>query len=358
MKLVDDCADRLRASADRSEDLRDLDPESAAILRDSTLFAALTPSTVGGHQVDPITEMEIIAAVASIDPSIGWAYWALAGSTARAASQIPAAAIDVVFPPSGKFPLIAFDERPYDNRVIVSADGDTAHVSGRWQFGSGVTHADWVLAIGNDGDGGLRAAVVPHSEVTVHDTWHPSGLSGSGTVSYSVDTQVPASYTWSYPPGMPLRGGAHFCARRAAVKHLGFAIGVGVGSLDHFTRHLAKRGDRAAAGAVADLARAEMAMSAVKALGEVEVGRMWSEAMATLAVGDNTYLRLLAAARWATEIALDVCNLAARYGDASMLARQNPLQRNLRDIAAAAAHGEISPTVMDRFGHTILRRTR
>lgn len=363
LALVEEIAEGLRAGADASEDARLLVPGSLHLLRDSGLLRALAPTEVGGWQVDPVTELELIEAVSAIDGSTGWMFWALAGSTARAASMMPDPAAREVFG-GNRFGLIAFDERPYDNVLVV--EGATVRVRGMWRFGTGASCADWVVAIGHrepsDGTGAsLLAAIVPTSDVEIVDEWDPSGLSGTGTVGYRIaDLLVPPAHSWAYPPaGPPVRGGVHFCGRRAAVKHLGFALGVARSSIAAFTPHIAGR--RAGSGGVsaavtADLARAQLQVDAARELGFAAVTAMWEEAWSTGAVSARTYRRVRATARYATEVAVDVCGLVARHGDVSLLGRQNPLQRNLRDITAAAAHAEIGPVVLDEFGGDLLAR--
>ncbi|WP_246180802.1 hypothetical protein [Nocardia ninae] len=304
--------------------------------------------------------MELIAAVTAIDGATGWMFWALAGSTARAASMLPEDAVTEVFG-NGQFPLIAYDERPYDN-VIRIRDG-LAEINGTWRFGTGVSCADWVVAIAHAETSStgtpLIAAIVPTRHVEIIDSWNASGLSGTGTVGYRIDgLVVPELHTWPYPPSMPVRGGAHFISRRAAIKHLGFALGLARSSLEWFTDHVIGRQRTAVVSAslFADLARARLDLDAAYALGLSEVSTIWIEAVRTSHVTDQSYLRLRAVARRVTEIAMDVCALAARYGDASMLARQNPLQRNLRDITAAAAHAEVSAVVLDEFGTELIKQ--
>jgi alkylation response protein AidB-like acyl-CoA dehydrogenase len=77
-------------------------------------------------------------------------------------------------------------------------------VTGRWKFGSGVTHADVVVGgafiLGDDGtmlpgDAGLplwKTLVLPRDAVGVIDVWYTTGLEGSGSNDYAVtDAFVP-----------------------------------------------------------------------------------------------------------------------------------------------------------------------
>lgn len=76
-------------------------------------------------------------------------------------------------------------------------------VSGRWQFGSGCLHADRIVGgcmifeddapvIGADGLPEVMVAFLPRDDVVIHDTWHTTGLAGTGSNDYSVtDAFVP-----------------------------------------------------------------------------------------------------------------------------------------------------------------------
>jgi alkylation response protein AidB-like acyl-CoA dehydrogenase len=350
----------LAAGADASEDAGRLASRSVEALRSSGLFAALCPREVGGDQVDPLTEMELIEAVSALDPSTGWSYWAAAGSTARVASMLPERALAEVFPPGGPMGLIAFQERDFGNVVRPTQDG--LLVCGRWPYGTGVAFADWVVAVGRVEPASqvgpfpgaeLLAAVVPIAQCAVVDGWDAPGLCGTGTFDYRIDELVvPWHRVWAYPPGAPLRGGAHFSFRRAPVKHTGFALGVARDSLDRFTAHLASRAGagRRAHGAVhADVGRCDLALAGARTLAYATVASVWEEARAAGAIARASQERLRATARFVTEVALDVCGLV-QHGDASLLARQQPLHRNLRDITVAAAHGEVAGSAIAAYG--------
>lgn len=358
---VSEIATVLRAGADASEDRRSLVPASLHALRSSGLLAALAPEEVGGYQVDPITELELIEAVSAIDGSAGWLYWALAGSTARAASMLPQLAAAEIFVKDAPFPLFAFQEHPFGNVVYPSPAG--LRVSGRWPFGTGVADADWVIAVGTVDPAARRgawpdsaelAAAVPVSEVTVVDTWDAAGLAGTGTFDYEIDDLlVPWRRVWAYPQIQPVRGGIHFCFRRAPIKHIGFALGVARHSLIKLAQHIRARAgaNRTTEGAVkTQVARSALALDAARALGLETVANVWQEARHTGTVAPESRIRLRATARYVTDVAVDVCSLAIHHGDASIVARQHPLQRNLRDIAVGSSHSEVSEAALEEFG--------
>jgi alkylation response protein AidB-like acyl-CoA dehydrogenase len=91
----------------------------------------------------------------------------------------------------------------------VGVDGGY-RVSGRWKFGSGCTHADVMIAgcivmndngppvIGPDGMPVVRTVVARSDRFDVIDTWHTTGLAGSGSNDYAcTDLFVPVEHTFS-----------------------------------------------------------------------------------------------------------------------------------------------------------------
>ena len=89
-------------------------------------------------------------------------------------------------------------------------------VSGRWEWATGIQHADWVmvntLIAHDDGPPEPRFVVVPRDEVEVDDVWHTSGMRATGSHTVHVeDLFVPRERTISSgdfrstePPGAAL----------------------------------------------------------------------------------------------------------------------------------------------------------
>lgn len=85
-------------------------------------------------------------------------------------------------------------------------------VKGRWHFGSGIHHADWVLAgavvPGLHPFEGSRVMVLPRDQVVNHDNWQVAGLNASGSCDYSIENVfVPEQMTdgWTCHPSITER---------------------------------------------------------------------------------------------------------------------------------------------------------
>ena len=83
--------------------------------------------------------------------------------------------------------------RCHANGVAVPAEGGF-RLSGRWQWGTGITHADWVIVGARaTSDGGLpafRFLALPRDEVKVEDVWFVDGMSGTGSNDIVIEDAV------------------------------------------------------------------------------------------------------------------------------------------------------------------------
>src|SRR5271165_4974894 len=73
-------------------------------------------------------------------------------------------------------------------------------VKGRWSYGSGIYHAEWVgggaSVPGQPRTAGGRFVLLPSNQVVIHDNWQVAGLRASGSSDYSVEDQfVPEEMT-------------------------------------------------------------------------------------------------------------------------------------------------------------------
>src|SRR5215471_13836522 len=162
---IETIAPVVREYANQSEQLGRLAEPIIKAARQTGLLRFICAHELGGCEADPLTVMEVSEALSRIDGSAGWTLGIIANATALAGAFLPAE-------------------------------------SARWSFGSGIHFADWVLAgalaPGQSPPEGLRVAVLPHQQVTVHDNWQVAGLRGTGSCDFSIDNVfVPDNMTFS-----------------------------------------------------------------------------------------------------------------------------------------------------------------
>jgi len=181
---IETIAPVVQECARQSEQLGRLAEPIIKAARQTSLLRFICAHELGGCEADPLTVMEVSEALCRIDGSVGWTLGIIANATALAGAFLPAESARRVF--GGGVPIIAGAVQPRNSTAEPVAGGYL--VNGRWSFGSGIHFADWVVAgalvPGQSPPAGLRVAVLPREQVTVHDNWQVSGLRGTGQLRF------------------------------------------------------------------------------------------------------------------------------------------------------------------------------
>jgi 3-hydroxy-9,10-secoandrosta-1,3,5(10)-triene-9,17-dione monooxygenase len=191
----------LAANASAAEEQRRLPSEVVDALIRAEFFTITSPRSHGGHQEPPGTLIQVSRELARHCGSTGWIV-ALLGIHNAIFGLLPAEGQQEIFGPGD--PVLAPGVFAPQGSLATVEDG--FRLSGRWGFGSGCRHANWALlsAVTDqmDFETGLpevRMAVVSMSEVRVADTWHTSGMRGTGSNDLIVaDAFVPAHRTLAF----------------------------------------------------------------------------------------------------------------------------------------------------------------
>ncbi|MEM9610134.1 MAG: hypothetical protein AAGA99_22125 [Actinomycetota bacterium] len=156
-------------------------------VRDSGLFSLMMPRRYGGHEADLDTFFEVVLTLSQADTAMGW----LTGFYIEHCFWFCG------FPESFQTELFADRDHVLAPGAInvgagqaVEVDGGY-RVDGRWQWGTGIVHADWVLAgaMVRTGDGGIdpRFFALPREQVETVDTWHVAGMCATGSLDMVID---------------------------------------------------------------------------------------------------------------------------------------------------------------------------
>ena len=176
----------LRERVPEAEALRRIPDESIADLIESGLMRATLPARLGGSEANYRTIMEIVALLSRGCASTGWVYCNLASCTFKLALW-PEQAQDEIWDADRDALLTGNLIFPCGKATRV--DGGY-RLSGRWPFGSGIDHAcaNFFAAMVVDREPQeFRIFLVPKGEFTILDTWHASGLRGTGSNDAAVD---------------------------------------------------------------------------------------------------------------------------------------------------------------------------
>jgi alkylation response protein AidB-like acyl-CoA dehydrogenase len=182
---------------------RRLPAELVEDLRATGVFGMAMPADWGGPELPVLDQLEIVEELSYANGSVGWCAMIGCDSGYYSAYLDPAAAREL-------YPSLDLITAGLAMPACSANEVDGGYrVSGRWRFGSGVTHADRIvggaLILDKDGaflpgEGSLprfRTLFLPAEQVEIIDTWHTTGLEGSGSNDYAVeDAFVPADHAF------------------------------------------------------------------------------------------------------------------------------------------------------------------
>jgi len=207
-------AEQIQVASDEIERGRRIPPDIAAAMKDAGVFGMTMPRVWGGPELDPLTQFRVIEALAMIDGSVGWC--AMIGC-------------------DGGYVTAFLDQdvarAMYPDLLVATAAAATTtgratrvpggyRVSGHFPFVSGCHHCEWLWAgcivVENgvprvDGNGvpETRQCLLRLSQCEIMDTWHTTGLRGSGSNDVVVsDEFVAEEHSFSFQdPELIKRGG-------------------------------------------------------------------------------------------------------------------------------------------------------
>ena len=360
---VEAVAPILREHAPQSEKLGRLDEPTIEALRKTRLLRFACPRELGGYEADPVTTMEVLEAVTRIDGSAGWTLGILALTSAIAGAFLPIKTVRQIFakgvPPMAGMLAPRGKAQPVDGGY---------RVTGRWAFGSGIHHADWVIASaflpGQPPPAGIRMILLPRDQVVIHDNWQVAGLRASGSCDYSIeDVFVPDEMTFpamDHILGNAVTGGAALRLGIPALVtpfHMAIALGIARRALDEITEQAVEKGRGFPPSPLPThphfqfaLGKAELQLASARALAFQIVSSVWTEARAGRVPPPPMQAEARAAAMYITEVAQRVTTVAFQSAGGGALFDTNPLQRCFRDVHAAGQHFMVSQSSYRALG--------
>ncbi|XVS62623.1 acyl-CoA dehydrogenase family protein [Actinosynnema sp. CA-299493] len=342
----------IRAEAAKADHDRRLSPAVVAALVEAGATRMLAPASLGGGEVDLPSWVAAIEDLARADGSAGWTAMTTSATSSLAWYLPPDTAAEVFGSPKS---VIAGTAAPVGG--VVAADGGH-HVTGRWGWGSAVPLCDWVVGGAMTPDG-PRLMIFPSSDVTVHDTWHATGLRATESHEWEVaDAFVPARrQVW--PPAVrvsgPLPAFPFFAFLAVGVAAVG--LGIAARAVEEVEALAVTKTPQHSRGLLAeeadaqrDLGVAEARLSAARAFLHAEVAARWASAVAGVPSTPQDRARLRLACSHAATEAASTTRLAFDIGGGSSVFESSPLQRCLRDAQVAAQHAIVSRRLFETYG--------
>lgn len=321
-------------------------------LEQAGIFELMVPRCYGGRELDLDTFLEVGLALAEGDASMAWVTtfyiehcWMLC--------QFPEAFQRELF--SDRSHVLAPAMLSPNGRAKAEAGG--FRLKGRWQWGTGIMHAEWVIAsaLVETPDGGFDARffALPAAEAKVEDTWYVDGMVGTGSNDVVIENVlVPEERSVSIPDlvsgdghGSRIHEGPLYRTPMIPILALAAsmpAMGQARAAVRGFGERLSERIPLGSTGRQSEkpaaqirLARAELeARQAELAMRDVvaEVQARRNEA----SLADRG--RWVAALALAVHQSRNVIQLVADASGAHAHFQSHPLQRALRDVNTLSCH--------------------
>jgi 3-hydroxy-9,10-secoandrosta-1,3,5(10)-triene-9,17-dione monooxygenase len=355
-----DLVDRIRAlgpliakNAEQAERNRKPVDEVIDALKETGVFKSYVPKRFGGFEIDSDTFIDIGIAVSEACTSTGWVTtfymehnWMLA--------QFPPETQEEIF---GSQPyVLAPGSISPTGKALPTDDGYL--LTGRWAWGTGVMHADWVLLNGVvEGEvADVRLFLVPRDRISVEDTWDCAGMAGTGSNDMIADEVfVSAARSESLLDMSTGRGSGALwhgspCYRHPMLPLLGIAaavpaLGAARRAVALFHERLGSRTIYGTFSKQAERASAQMRLAhAFVRVGEAETllraaGHslaVWGETEDICPPEERARLRLQIA--HVVEICRDVVRNLMEASGASAHLRPHPMQRIHRDVHTLSCH--------------------
>jgi alkylation response protein AidB-like acyl-CoA dehydrogenase len=354
-------AEQIRQASDEIERGRRLPPAIAAAMKEAGVFGMTMPRVWGGPELDLLTQFRVIEALAMADGSAGWC--AMIGCdggyvTAFLDQDVARAMYPDI--------LVATGAAATTTGKAVRVPGGY-RVSGRFPFVSGCQHCEWlwvgctviengVQRVDCNGVPETRQCLVRLSQCEILDTWHTTGLRGTGSNDVVVhDVFVGQEHSFSFQdPELIKRSGPLYAFPFLFVaKGPAPALGIARHAIDAVIESAAGKparrytiGERIEAPKMLRddvyvqeaVGRAETLLAAARAYFFDVMGDLWS----TLTDGRQPSERQLAlftiAYTHIVGVCVEVVQLVYKAAGGGAVYQKGPLDRCLRDVLTMNQH--------------------
>jgi len=343
----------LNSKSNDIELARCLGPSVVELLTAAGVFRMNMPVSWGGPEISSPEQVRIIEEISRGDASAGWC--AMIGSDSGLYSgYLPEnIARDL-------YPHLDMIQAGWVYPVGRAEEVEGGYkVSGSWQFCSGSSHADMIVAgctvyrngerlIDANGQPEWRLMLAAKECWKIENTWHTTGLKGTASNDYSAlgnDLMVPREHTFSFSE--PIREGALWRKPDAVLrKMVGVPLGVARQAIDEAQSVLMEKSHRLsgvsykqAATVQAGIADAEMILGGARSYVYASLDTQWQRLVdnAPLSAQERadvwlSRLNAFQAARDVTRLLYDL------IGADSIYTYRTSLDRGMRDAQTMCQH--------------------
>jgi alkylation response protein AidB-like acyl-CoA dehydrogenase len=343
----------IEAAAEETERERRVAASVMEALHAAKMFRLLLPRSLDGAELDPVTFIRVVEAVATADASTAWCLSQNSGCSMMA-GYLPAESAKKIWGPANA--VLAWGAQGGDG-VAKVVDGGY-RVTGTWSFASGSRRATWLGAhcpiVERDGSRRLkkngtpeyRTMLFPVEHVAMKDIWHVIGLRGTGSDAYTVnDVFVPEAHAGIRDePEHRQHPSALYCYPTSSLyasSFAGLALGIARPMLDAFIALARDKSPRGYAGSLRDnaviqshVAQAEARWRSARGFLLGSVADVWRaiQKHGDITLEHRMLIRL--AATWAIHQARDVADTVYAAAGSTAIFQSQPFERRFRDMHA------------------------
>ncbi|MFD7642741.1 acyl-CoA dehydrogenase family protein [Kitasatospora sp. NPDC059795] len=363
----------LRAKAPEIEANRTLPADVVELLRGTGVFRMCFAREWGGPELTSPEQLAVVEALAYGDASAAWC-GVIGANSGLLGNFLHRSVVKDVYP---SLDLVTAGVLAPAGRAERVPGG--FRLSGRWSFGSGIKHSDWVTSgaflfengepwaePGSPHAHDSRQFLVPRSAVEVVENWDTTGLCGTGSCDYTMtDVFVPEEHTFTF---WEVRGTPSPLAQPDSFMRAlcGVPLGVARAALDHAREIAATRYDRMAGRSWAEswrvqteLARLEAEFNAAREGVYGAMRRQWEVLAAGGTLDDLTPTeRAASPLSWlhAFRASRAVVNRLYDLLQTWSINRSSPMDRWLRDTAVMCQNLTAQDAVLESVGAYLLGR--
>ncbi len=354
-------APQIREANEEIEQARRIVPRIAAAMKEAGIFGMPMPRAWGGPELDPLSQFRVFEALAMANASVGWC--AMIGCDAGYMTAFLDDGVGREMYPDLSVATAAAATTTGQAKQVP----DGYRVNGRFPFLSGCQHSEWAwLGCIVSDDGGVRvdANGVPEtrqcfvrlSQCEIVDTWHTTGLRGTGSndvVVRDVFVAIERSFSFQDPELIKRSGPLYAFPFMFAAKGAAPALGIARAAIDSFVESVAGKPARRytlgdgieAPKAVRDdsfvqgaVGQAETLLAAARAYYFDVMGDLWNTLVDGGEPSDRQVALFTSAYTHVVGACVDVVQLIYKAAGGTAVYQKGPLDRCLRDVLTMNQH--------------------
>ncbi len=337
----------------------------------SGLYRLCNPVDYGGMGRSPVDYAGVTEYLARFDGSTAWVVFIGITSALSVCALPEETAKDLML--SDKEAITAGVFAPMGRAVACEQDGVKGYrLTGQWQWGSGSRNAAYIsgggfitdeagelLELGN-GAPDQRSFFMRAKDVELLDTWHVSGLKGTGSTDFRVrDLFVPENMTFGALrqeiPNDPIHVFPIFAFLGVGIAAV--TLGLARAAIDELLSFAAAKTPQGSSKALAlkpathkKVAEAEADLRSARLFFYDSIGRTWDKAQSgeVPSVEDRRDIRL--STTHAAQAAARVIDSMYTLAGGTSVYLKSPLQRHFRDVHVATQHMMVSEATLELIG--------